>query len=75
MSLGFPGETEKDFKDTLNIVKELRFGAAYIFKYSPRPITKAAKFKDDVSFEEKERRHALLLETQKNIILKKKVKI
>jgi tRNA A37 methylthiotransferase MiaB len=51
--VGFPGETEIDFKDTLNVVREFRFGAAYIFKYSPRPITKAAKFKDDVSLEEK----------------------
>ena len=70
--VGFPGETEKDFKDTLNIVKELRFDAAYIFKYSPRLITKAAKFKDDVSLEEKERRHALLLELQKDILSNKK---
>jgi len=70
--VGFPGETEKDFKDTLNIVRELRFDAAYIFKYSPRPITKAAKFKDDVSLEEKERRHALLLELQRDILSNKK---
>ncbi|MCX5692479.1 MAG: tRNA (N6-isopentenyl adenosine(37)-C2)-methylthiotransferase MiaB [Candidatus Omnitrophica bacterium] len=65
--VGFPGETEKDFKDTLNVVRELRFGAAYIFKYSPRPITKAAKFKDDVSLGEKEKRHALLLKLQRDI--------
>jgi len=73
--VGFPGETEKDFNDTLNTVKELRFDAAYIFKYSPRPLTKAATFKDDVSLEEKERRHALLLEMQRKIAPKKKVKI
>ena len=72
--VGFPGETEKDFNDTLNIVKELRFDAAYIFKYSPRPITKAAKFKDDVSLEEKERRHALLLGLQRDILASKKCK-
>ena len=70
--VGFPGETQKDFNDTLNIVKELQFDAAYIFKYSPRPVTKASKFKDDVSLEEKERRHALLLELQKNISSGKK---
>jgi tRNA-2-methylthio-N6-dimethylallyladenosine synthase len=68
--VGFPGETEKDFNDTFNIVKELRFDAAYIFKYSPRPLTKAAKFKDDVSLEEKERRHALLLGLQRDILSK-----
>ena len=70
--VGFPGETEKDFKDTLNIVRELQFDAAYIFKYSPRPITKAAKFKDDVTLEEKERRHALLLELQRDILASKR---
>ncbi|MDP2923708.1 MAG: MiaB/RimO family radical SAM methylthiotransferase, partial [Candidatus Omnitrophota bacterium] len=69
--VGFPGETQKDFDNTLNIVKELQFDAAYIFKYSPRPITKAAKFKDDVSLEEKERRHQMLLKIQKEISSKK----
>jgi tRNA-2-methylthio-N6-dimethylallyladenosine synthase len=72
--VGFPGETEKDFKDTFNIVKELQFDAAYIFKYSPRPITKAAEFKDDVNLEEKERRHALLLGLQRDILACKKHK-
>ncbi|MBU4311121.1 MAG: tRNA (N6-isopentenyl adenosine(37)-C2)-methylthiotransferase MiaB [Candidatus Omnitrophica bacterium] len=65
--VGFPGETKKDFEDTLKAVKELQFGAAYIFKYSARPFTKASKFKDDVPQEEKERRHKVLLETQKKI--------
>ena len=70
--VGFPGETQKDFNDTLSIVKELQFDAAYIFKYSPRSITKAGKFRDDVSLEEKEKRHALLLELQRNISSGKK---
>ena len=70
--VGFPGETEKDFNDTLKAVKELQFDAAYIFKYSPRPFTRAGKFKDDVPQEEKERRHHLLLETQKKISRTKK---
>jgi len=72
--VGFPGETEKDFNDTFNIVKELQFDAAYIFKYSPRPITKAAGFEDDVTLEEKERRHALLLDLQRSILSSKKFK-
>jgi len=70
--VGFPGETEKDFKDTLNLVKELRFDGAYIFKYSPRPVTKASLFKDDVNLQEKERRHQLLLNVQKEISSNKK---
>lgn len=69
--VGFPGETEEDFNETLKAVKEIRFDAAYIFKYSPRPFTAASKFKDDVRREEKERRHAILLETQKEISLEK----
>jgi tRNA-2-methylthio-N6-dimethylallyladenosine synthase len=70
--VGFPGETEDDFRETLDAVKEIGFDAAYIFKYSPRPFTAAAKFEDDVPKEEKERRHALLLETQKRISKNKK---
>ena len=67
--VGFPGETKKDFNDTLKAVKEIRFGAAYIFKYSPRPFTKASRLKDDVPGDEKERRHILLLNAQKEISL------
>ncbi len=73
LMVGFPGEKEKDFKDTLNAVKEIRFDAAYIFKYSPRPFAAASKFKDDVPEEKKERRHALLLETQKKISSRNKI--
>lgn len=73
--VGFPGETKKDFEDTLKAVKEIQFDAAYIFKYSPRPYAAASKMKDDVPLEEKERRHALLLETQRLISTGKKHKI
>jgi tRNA-2-methylthio-N6-dimethylallyladenosine synthase len=70
--VGFPGETKKDFNDTMKAVKEIKFDSAYIFKYSPRPFTKAAKFKDSVSEREKEVRHALLLSTQREICSAKK---
>ncbi len=40
--VGFPGESDSDFKDTLNLVSEVRFASAYSFKYSPRPGTPAA---------------------------------
>lgn len=72
--VGFPGETEKDFRQTLDLLKTVRFNSAYIFKYSPRPHTEAAKLKDDVPRDEKERRHKILLETQRRISqeLKKK---
>jgi len=73
--VGFPGETERDFNDTLKAVKEIRFDGAYIFKYSPRPFTKAGKLKDSVSKQEKECRHTLLLKTQREISLAKKAKV
>ncbi|TRZ49215.1 MiaB/RimO family radical SAM methylthiotransferase [bacterium] len=65
--VGFPQESENDFQDTYDLVKKVRFDAAYIFKYSPRPNTAAAKMCDDVPKEEKERRHRLILELQKAI--------
>ena len=71
LMVGCPGETEEDFKATLKAVREIQFDAAYIFKYSPRPFTMASGFKDDVPVQEKERRHGLLLETQKKISLRK----
>jgi len=70
--VGFPQESENDFQDTCDLVKKVRFDAAYIFKYSPRPNTAAAKICDDVPKEEKERRHALILELQKKISKSKK---
>jgi len=69
--IGFPGERQEDFKDTYNLVKEIEFDAAYIFKYSPRPHTQALNFNDDVPQEDKERRHGLILELQKEISRKK----
>ncbi len=41
--VGFPGETDEDFEDTLRLVEEVRYGQAYSFKYSPRPGTPAAE--------------------------------
>jgi tRNA-2-methylthio-N6-dimethylallyladenosine synthase len=69
---GFPTETEEDFQATYDLVKDARFNAAYIFKYSVRPNTEAARVPDDVAREEKERRHRLMLELQKEISKKGK---
>lgn len=59
--VGFPGETEEDFEQTVELYKKCDFDIAYLAKYSPRSGTPAFKaLKDDVSREEKERRwHAL----------------
>jgi len=64
---GFPSETEEDFKDTYMLVKEIGFDDAFIFKYSPRPFTKASEMKDDVPKEVKEERHSVLLALQARI--------
>lgn len=62
--VGFPGETEEDFKSTREFVEHCRFDAAYIFKYSPRPGTPAAALEDDVPVETKKRRFLELEEIQ-----------
>ncbi len=54
--IGFPGETEKDFLLTLDLIKELKFDHSYIFIYSPRPGTKSFLMKDNISLLEKKRR-------------------
>ena len=54
--VGFPGETEEDFKDTLSLVQECRYDNAFSFIYSKRVGTPAEKLKDDVTKKEKEKR-------------------
>lgn len=67
--IGFPGETDKDFQDTFNASRQLQFGGLFIFKYSPRPKTFAAKLKNNVSLDVIKQRHTLLLEDS-NVISK-----
>jgi tRNA-2-methylthio-N6-dimethylallyladenosine synthase len=71
LMVGFPGETEADFQDTFALMKEVKFDAAYIFKYSPRPHTQAAKLADDVPVEVKKERNQILLEYQRSLHKKK----
>ena len=72
--IGFPGETKKQFENTIKLFKEIKFDMAYIAKYSPRPGTAAAKLKDNVSSEEKKRREKVLTEILKETALKKNKK-
>ena len=58
--VGFPGETEKQFQNTVNIMKKAQFYQAYIAKYSPRPGTAAFYMKDAVSAQEKQHREQTL---------------
>ncbi|MFA4993303.1 MAG: MiaB/RimO family radical SAM methylthiotransferase [Candidatus Omnitrophota bacterium] len=72
--VGFPTETDKEFKETCDLIEEIGFNAAYIFKYSPRPYTQAAKLADLLTKEEKEKRHKKILDLQRNISNKLKGK-
>ena len=54
--VGFPGETEEDFNETLDVVNECKFDGAYTFIFSPRAGTPAAKLKDETPLREKEER-------------------
>ena len=62
--VGYPGETDEEFEQTRALMEDMKFDNAFIFKYSPRPGTRAAELDDDVSMDEKVRRNALLLEDQ-----------
>lgn len=62
--VGFPGETEEDFRDTMSLVREVRFDSAFTFIYSPRPGTKAASMQDDTPAQEKTRRIEELIALQ-----------
>ncbi|MBS7270330.1 MAG: tRNA (N6-isopentenyl adenosine(37)-C2)-methylthiotransferase MiaB [Candidatus Freyarchaeota archaeon] len=72
--VGFPGETEKQFENTVKLFRKMKFDMAYIAKYSPRPGTAASKLKDDVFPEEKERRWKILTEILKKNALEKNKK-
>ena len=66
--LGFPGETEEQFQDSYDVLKELKLDVVHLARYSVRPGTVAArKMDDDVTDEEKWRRFRLVEELQENI--------
>jgi tRNA-2-methylthio-N6-dimethylallyladenosine synthase len=65
--VGFPGETEEDFRATLRVVEEARFDAAYTFQYSPRPGTVAAGFEEQLPKDVVQERFDRLVELQERI--------
>jgi tRNA-2-methylthio-N6-dimethylallyladenosine synthase len=65
--VGFPGETERDFRDTLSLMDEVQYDSAFTFKYSPRPYTAALSLRDEISDKEKGRRLDVVLERLKLI--------
>jgi tRNA-2-methylthio-N6-dimethylallyladenosine synthase len=67
--VGFPGERENDFQDTLNLLEEVRFHGSFSFKYSDRPGTRASQFTDKVDEEVKSERLAIFQKRQDEISL------
>ena len=67
--VGFPGETEEDFQQTVELMRRVEYDSAFVFKYSPRPGTDAAARPDDVPREVKEERNQVLLALQDEVSL------
>ncbi len=65
--VGYPGETEEQFLETLKVVEEVGFSSAFMFAYSPRPGTPGAVFKDQVPHDEKMSRLYRLIDCQNDI--------
>ncbi|MGA7505596.1 MAG: MiaB/RimO family radical SAM methylthiotransferase [Candidatus Sulfotelmatobacter sp.] len=65
--VGFPGETEEDFNQTLGLLDEVGYDGVFSFKYSPRPNTPSLKLEDAIPDEEKSRRLEALMAAQKEI--------
>jgi tRNA-2-methylthio-N6-dimethylallyladenosine synthase len=65
--VGYPGETEEQFQETLDVVRRVRFTSAFMFAYSPRPGTPGAVFKDQVPEKEKMERLYRLIDIQNDI--------
>ncbi|MBR2355833.1 MAG: tRNA (N6-isopentenyl adenosine(37)-C2)-methylthiotransferase MiaB [Kiritimatiellae bacterium] len=73
--VGYPGETEEDFEATRSLMEEAGFDNAFVFKYSPRPGTRAAEMADDVPAAEKERRDQVLLADQERRGLERNLRL
>jgi tRNA-2-methylthio-N6-dimethylallyladenosine synthase len=69
--VGFPGETEQDFEDTLKLLEDVEYDSMFIFKYSKRPNTAALAYEDHVPEEEKTRRLIVLQEKQRAIQIRR----
>jgi tRNA-2-methylthio-N6-dimethylallyladenosine synthase len=65
--VGFPGETESDFEETISLLEEVQYTGLFAFKYSPRPNTPSLSMNDAIPEEEKGRRLAVVQEKQREI--------
>ncbi|MBE0460220.1 MAG: tRNA (N6-isopentenyl adenosine(37)-C2)-methylthiotransferase MiaB [Candidatus Aminicenantes bacterium] len=68
--VGFPGETDKDFQETISLLQTVRFTNLFSFRYSPRPYTAASRMKDSIPLETKKKRLIELQSIQKELQLK-----
>ncbi len=65
--VGFPGETDLDFQETLDVIREVKFAKVHMFPYSKRPKTRAARFTDEVAKEVKESRRQEVLRLSERV--------
>lgn len=65
--VGFPGETEQDFTETMNLLEDVKYDSIFGFKYSPRPNTPSLSLPDSISDEEKAQRLSVLQARQREI--------
>jgi tRNA-2-methylthio-N6-dimethylallyladenosine synthase len=73
--VGFPGETEEDFQQTLDLLDQVQYDSMFSFKYSPRPNTPALRYQDHVPEEEKQRRLLILQEKQRAIQIRRNAEL
>lgn len=73
--VGFPGETEEDFQQTLDLLDEVQYDSIFSFKYSPRPNTAALRLPGQVPEEEKQRRLAIVQEKQRSIQIRRNAEL
>jgi tRNA-2-methylthio-N6-dimethylallyladenosine synthase len=69
--VGFPGESEADFDETLDLIRTIEFDGLFAFKYSDRPNAPAAKFEEKVSDQQMKKRLQILLDLQETFTKKK----
>src|SRR5699024_158558 len=68
--VGFPGETDENFNETLDFVKDIGFSRIHVFKYSPRKGTPASKYKDQIHGDVKQNRSERLIELSEEEMIK-----
>jgi tRNA-2-methylthio-N6-dimethylallyladenosine synthase len=68
--VGFPGETDEQFEETLSLIDEVYYESIYAFKYSPRPFTKAAKWEDQLTEDQKSERLQRLFDKHNEMLFK-----